>query len=84
MRDLMFGQQAHLPLDVMFENNTPTASSPGEYATALQKQLQTAYELVRERLSKSHIRQNELYNHKVHGRPHKPKSHSHKLHHQWT
>ena len=55
----------------MFETNTPTASSPGEYATALQKQLQTAYELVRERLSKSHIHQKELYNHKVHGQPHK-------------
>ena len=93
---LMFGRQARLPLDVMYETSRPTSSSPGEYALALQKQLRTAYDLVRERLSKTHLRQRELYNQKVHGQPHKPgdlvwlhssvarKGPRRKLSHQWT
>ena len=45
----MFGRQARLPLNVMFETNIQTQSNntPGEYATALQKWLRTAYDLVR-------------------------------------
>ena len=93
---LMFGQQAHLPLDVMYETGRPTALNPGEYALVLQKQLRTAYDLVRKQLSQTHLRQQELYNHKVHGQPHKPgdlvwlhssvarKGPRHKLCHQWT
>ena len=63
---LMFGQQARLPLDVMYE--TTANASP---AVALQKQLRTAYDLVREKASKTHLRQQQLYNQKVHGQPHK-------------
>ena len=71
---LMFGRQARLPLDVMYETNTPPppSSTPGEYAMPLQKQLRTAYDLVRARLSNSHIRQKQFYDQKVHGQPYKP------------
>ena len=95
---LMFGRQARLQLDVMYETSPPSPAnaSPGEYAVALQKQLRTAYDLVREKASKAHLRQKQLYNQKVHGQPHKlgdlvwlhsavakkgPRS---KLQHQWT
>ena len=44
----MFGRQAHLPLDLMHDTSGPTALNPGEYASVLQKQLRTAYDLVRE------------------------------------
>ena len=95
---LMFGRQARLPLDVMYKTSIPVVSgtTSGEYAVALQTQLRTAYSLVRQRLSTTHIRQKELYNSKVHGQPHKPgdlvwlhstvakKGPRHKLHHQWT
>jgi len=55
---LMFGKLALLPLDVTYETNTatPSSSTPGEYAMALQKQLRTAYDLVRARLSNSLIK----------------------------
>ena len=43
----MFGRQARLPLDVMYDTGRPTALNPGEYAVVLQKQLRTAYDLVR-------------------------------------
>ena len=89
----MFGWQARLPLDVMY---VASGTSLGEYAIALQKQLRTAYTLVRQCLSTTHNRQKEIYNSKVHGEPHKPgdlvwlhstvakKGPSRKLHHQWT
>ena len=69
---LMFGRQARLPLDIMYDTSGPTALNPGEYASVLQKQLRTAYDSVRERLSKTHLRQQELCNYKVHEQPHKP------------
>ena len=95
---LMFGRQARLPLDVMFETNIQTQSNntPGEYAIALQKRLRTAYDLVRKQLSDTHIRQKQFYDQKVHGKPYKPgdlvwlhsavarKGRRQKLNHQWT
>ena len=94
---LMFGRQSHIPVDIMYDTANTTASpqTPGEYATALQSHLKTAFEIVQNRLSEAHQRQKDFYNRKVHGEPHKPGDlvwlHStvagkgkRKLHHQWT
>ena len=86
---LMFGRQARLPLDVMYETSPPSPanSTPGEYAVALQKQLRTVYDLVREKASKAHLRQRQP--HKLgdlvwlHSAVTKKGSRS-KLQHQWT
>lgn len=95
---LMFGIQARLPLDVMYgtiqsESTTQTFS---EYASLLKKQLNTAFDLIRERVSKKHDRQKKLYNKKLHGKPYQPgdlvwlhstvlrKGSKHKFHHPWT
>ena len=93
---LMFGRQARILVDIMYDTaNTTTPQTPGEYATALQNRLKTAFEIVQNRLSEAYQRQKDFYNRKVHGEPHKPGDlvwlystvagkGKRKLHHQWT
>ena len=71
---LMFGQQARIPVDIMYNtaNTTTSPQTPGEYATALQNCLKTAFEIVENWLSEAHQRQQDFYNRKVHAEPHKP------------
>ena len=92
---LMFGRQARLPIDVLYGTTQDSYQSHGEYASLLETRLSSAFEIVREHVSKEHQRQKQFYDAKVHGEPHKvgdyvwlhsppPKGTSRKLHHPWT
>ena len=92
---LMFGRQARLPIDVLYGTTQDSYQSHGEYASLLETRLSSAFEIVREHVSKEHQRQKQFYDTKVHGEPHKvgdyvwlhsppPKGTSRKLHHPWT
>lgn len=65
---LMFGQEATLPMDVMFGGGwKQRCETIGEYAGNMAKRLEEGYKLVRERLSDAHRRQKEVYDRKVVG-----------------
>ena len=64
---LMFRRQARLPIDILYEDSY---QSKGEYATIMQSRLSSAFEKVREHVTKEHQRQKEFYA-KVHGEPYK-------------
>ena len=92
---LMFGRQAHLPVDIMYGTSTQQLSSPGKHTRLLQYRLQSAFELVKEHTSREHQHQKEFYDLKLHGEPYKvgdyvglhlppPKRVSYKLYHPWT
>ena len=93
---LVFGRQARIPIDVMFPTNKPEATTHSEFATALRKTLESAYELVRKKTGMGHARQKEYYDQKIHGKPfqigdqvwlHSPairRGQSKKLRHPWT
>ena len=69
--------------------------SPSEYAAALQKQLTSAYDSVRQSFQVQHERQKEFYDRRVHGDPYVvgdrvwllnpkvPKNSTKKLYHPW-
>ena len=70
---LMFGRKARLPIDIIYKSPCPDEEVPlPEYVRNLRHVLTEAYERVRERVGKVQERQEELYNRKVHGEPHKP------------
>ena len=95
---LMFGRQAKLPIDVMYNTKAPDVTTPltCEYVKSLRKKMSEAFERVREHSSKYHQRHKELYDKNVHGKPHKkgelvwlhtpPSSRntSRKLYHPWS
>ena len=93
---LMFGRQARIPVDLMYDTAQPENVSYGEYATKLQELLTKAYKLARELLAEKQERQTELYNKKIHGEQHEvgilvwllnpqvPRGKSKKLHKWWT
>lgn len=68
---LMFGRQARLPIDLMYGTGVPSSSVP-EYVAKMCSSLSNAYELVRQRTESNHGRQQELYDHRVHGHPLQP------------
>ena len=68
---LMFGRQARVPADVMYGAPTSSAHSVNQYAANLRKQLDSAFALARSHSLSSHLRQKELYDKKVHGKPYK-------------
>lgn len=92
---LMFGQQAVLPVDLMF-GPVQRSVEPSEYAAHLKYALEDAYERVRECTGMKQLRQKQLYDKRAHGQPHEvgalawlhqlvvPRGCSKKLHHPWT
>ena len=65
---LMFGQEATLPMDVMFGGGwRQRCETVGEYAGNMARRLEEGYGLVRERLGDAHRRQKEVYDRKVTG-----------------
>ena len=91
----MFGRQVRLPVDIMYGSAPTDSQSPSAYAVALQKQLVSAYDSVRQTFKVQHERQKEQYDKKIHGDPYVvgdwvwllnpkvPKNSSKKLFHPW-
>ena len=67
---LMFGREAHLPIDVMFGMPPGEESvSPSHYAFLLRQRMEAAYHRVRSQLFLQQRRQKNLYDRKVAGAP---------------
>ena len=93
---LLFGSEARLPLDLMYDTGKHHQQPVQKYAADLRQHLQDAHRVVRQQLQHTHVRQKEYYDRKVHGDPHKegdlvwlhnpaiPPGESAKLHHPWT
>ena len=95
---LMFGREAHLPVDIMFGSTDFGNSQPEPYVSytlRLKEKLKNAYDHVCQRLSNRQLRQKEFYDQKVHGKPfcvndlvwlHNPvsKGSSRKFHSPWS
>ena len=70
---LMFGREARLPVDIMYRTPSQKEEVPlAGYVSNLRDLLHEAYERVRENVGEVQERQEQLYNRKVHGEPHKP------------
>ena len=67
---LMFGRQARIPTDLMYGTAEPESLDYGEYAAQLRKSMANAYRIARESSAGKQERQAEMYNEKVHGKPH--------------
>ena len=68
----MFDPQARMPIDIVYG---PTPFQPPtmcEYASRLQKSLETTYQQVREQMDLKLDRQKEIHDRRVHGNPFKP------------
>ena len=93
---LLFGHEARLPVDLMYDTGKPQSQSVQNYAAHLRQSLSEAHYAVREQLNQAHARQKEFYDRKVHGHPYKegdlvwlfnptiPPGQSAKLYHPWT
>ena len=67
---LMFGRQARLPVDLLFDTPVPESEVKlPEYVNKLQQSLTSAYTGVRETMGVKQERQKEQYDAKVHGKP---------------
>ena len=66
---LMFGQQVHLPADIMCGSAPTDSQLPSVYAVSLQKQLVSAYDTVWQMFKVQHKHQKEHYDKKIHGDP---------------
>ena len=94
--NLMFGRQARIPIDLMFNLDCQPEMEPNEHVAELRKTFNSSYNKVREKMDVAHERQREYYNQKVHGTPYQvgdlvwlhstvtPKGKSKKLNHPWT
>ena len=93
---LMFGRQARIPTHLMYGTAEPESLDCGEYAAQLRKSMANAYRIARESSAGKQERQAEMYNEKVHGKPHDvgslvwllnpqvPRGKSKKMHKWWT
>ena len=67
---LMFGREARLPVDLLFEL-PHSSSSVTDYAVSLTKSLNKAYELTRIKVGHKQQQQTENYNQNIYGQPFK-------------
>ena len=93
---LMFGQQAKLPVELMYGTPETETMPPSQYAMTLKASPGEAYARVRERTARQLERQKELYNRRIHGNPFKvgdhvwvlfpqvPRGKSRKLYRPWS
>ena len=93
---LMFGRQARIPLDIMYQTPVTEARNVSQYMWTFRKSLQDAYALARDNLQTASSRQKELYDGKIHGKPYKvgdlvwlhnpamPRGQARKLYCPWT
>ena len=94
---LLFGHEARLPLDIMYDTaHSDTSNSYGSYAADMKRGLEEAYKCVRERPTTEHNRQKYFYDQKCHGDPYSPgdmfwlhssvvpRGKAKKFHHPWT
>ena len=58
---LMFSCRAHLPVETMYSTREKVPKPHGEYARNLQVRLQSAFDLVRENVSKEQQGQKDFY-----------------------
>ena len=72
---LMFGRQAKLPVELMYGTLEPESLTSTEYANRLKSSLTEVYQSVRLRTARQLEHQAELYNQKLHGKPHGVGSH---------
>jgi len=66
---LMFGFQARLPVDVIYGTTDTSEQSVTDYARILRRRMETAFTLARQHSLKQQLKQKELYNRSVHGKP---------------
>ena len=66
---LMFGRQAHLPVNVMYRPIKQLLQSYGEYARLLQHRLQRAFNLVKQHVTTEYLHQKDFYDQKYMGNP---------------
>ena len=64
---LMFGRQPHMPLDIIYGVPPDHNQEHCQYAANIRRTMETAYQLARENMQTSAIRQKEHYDLKVHG-----------------
>jgi len=64
----MFGRQAYLPLDVLFDSSLTDSKSPNKHAVSLKKQLTSAYETVWHIRNQAWLVQ-DFYDIEIHGDP---------------
>ena len=65
----MFGRQATIPVDLMYNLNQGQEKELPDYVRQLREGLKEAYALVRNRCESEHQRQKAIYDRKVHGKP---------------
>ena len=93
---LMYGRQARIPIDLVYNTPEPSNQSQGEFAKNLHQSLEKAYSVAREKLKAAALHQKTHYDQHIHGEPFKvgeliylrnpvvPKGKSRKLHCPWT
>ena len=93
---LMYGRQARLPLDIMYNLPPGKVESHCQYASSLRHSLEDAYQLARVNMRVSARRQKEHFDSKVHGKSYEtgdfvwlcnpaiPRGASRKLHSPWS
>ena len=69
---LMFGNEARLPVNIMFGPTPADATSPNEHAAQLQVSIRQAFQAVQENMATAHKRQKEHYDRHVHGKAFQP------------
>ena len=68
---LMYGREAHLPVDMVYGTQPPVSSTVDNYAQKSRKLLEESFDRVRVHLAAGHQKQKQIYDRQVHGDPYK-------------